>query len=51
VLTVANAVAVYATAGGHYYKIFFYLAITLGISGSAMLLLPRVVEIMFKTMG
>jgi flagellar protein FlaJ len=51
VLTVANAIAVYATAGGHYYKIFFYLGITLGISGTVMLLVPKIVEMMFRLMA
>jgi flagellar protein FlaJ len=51
VLTVANAVAVYAAAGGHYYKIFFYLGITLFISGILMLVVPEVVKMMFTMMS
>jgi flagellar protein FlaJ len=51
VLTVANAVAIYATAGGHYFKIFFYLGITMFISGLAMLVVPEVVQMMFQMMG
>ncbi len=51
VLSVANAVAIYATAGGHFYKLFFYLAFTLSITGVAMLLVPQVVTFMFSMMS
>jgi flagellar protein FlaJ len=51
VLSVANATAVYATGGGHYYKLFFFLAVTMSITGAAMLVVPIVVSFMFKMMG
>ena len=51
VLTVSNAAAVYATSGGHYYKLFFYLAITMIVTGIAMLAVPIVVTFLFKMMG
>ena len=51
VLTVANALAVYVAGGGHYYKIFFYLSMTLGISGTALLIVPKIVTLMFKIMA
>jgi archaeal flagellar protein FlaJ len=51
VLTAANAIAMQATSGGNWFKLFFYLAVTLSISGSAMLLVPKIVETMFKMMG
>jgi flagellar protein FlaJ len=51
VLTLANAVAIYAAAGGHYFKIFFYLGLTLLISGGSMLMVPKVVQMMFKMMS
>lgn len=51
VLTIANAVAVYAAAGGHHFKLFFYLAITSLTSGALMLAVPSVVSMMFKMMA
>jgi archaellum biogenesis protein FlaJ (TadC family) len=51
ILSFANAIAMQATSGGNWFKLFFYLSITLGISGAALLLVPKVVEIMFKAMG
>jgi archaeal flagellar protein FlaJ len=51
VLSVANAIVIQATSGGNWFKLFFYLAITMSISGSAMLVVPKIVEIMFKMMG
>jgi len=51
VLSVANATAVYATGGGHYYKLFFFLAVTMSITGAALLVVPVVVSFMFKMMG
>jgi archaellum biogenesis protein FlaJ (TadC family) len=51
VLSVANATAIFATAGGHFYKLFFYLAFTLSVTGAAMLLVPKVVTFMFSMMS
>jgi len=51
VLAFANATAIYATSGGHIYKIFFYLALTLGASGGAIILVPPIVKMMFAGMG
>ncbi|MDD5189763.1 MAG: hypothetical protein PHE50_01830 [Dehalococcoidales bacterium] len=51
VLTVANAVAIHATDGGHIYKFFFYLAITLAFSGLALVLVPPIVNMMLVGMG
>ncbi|AKG54243.1 hypothetical protein DGWBC_1616 [Dehalogenimonas sp. WBC-2] len=51
VLSVSNATAVYATGGGHYYKLFFYLAVTLSITGAALLIVPVVVAFMFNMMN
>ena len=51
VLAFANATAIYATSGGHIYKIFFYLTLTLGASGFAVILGPPVVRMMFSGMG
>lgn len=50
VLTIANAVAVYATSGGHYYKALFYFSITMTVSGVVFLGVPTVVDLMFVTM-
>jgi len=51
VLTVANAVAIHAADGGHIYKFFFYLAITLSFSGLALVFVPPVVNMMLTGMG
>jgi flagellar protein FlaJ len=50
VLTVANALAAYATGCGHIYKLAFYLAITCVMSGIVMLLVPKVVTLLFSGM-
>ena len=50
VLTFANATAIFATSGGHIYKLFFYLALTLCSSGAAIVFVPPVVEMMFAGM-
>lgn len=47
VLTFANAFAIYATSGGHIYKLSFYLAMTMAIAGAAMVFVPPVVNMMF----
>ena len=51
VLALANAFAVYATSGGHIYKFSYYLAMTTGISGAAILFVPPVVDMMFTGMA
>jgi archaellum biogenesis protein FlaJ (TadC family) len=51
VLSIANAVAMQATSGGNVFKIFFYLSVTFGVSGAALLLVPKIVDAMFKMMG
>lgn len=51
ILSVANAIAMQATSGGNWFKLFFYLSITTGISGTAMLFIPRVVNLLFKMMA
>jgi flagellar protein FlaJ len=51
VLTVANAVAVHATDGGHINKLALYLAITLAFSGAALVFVPPVVNMMLVGMG
>jgi flagellar protein FlaJ len=48
VLTFANALAIYSTSGGHLYKFVFYLAITMVISGAALLFVPPIVTMMFS---
>ena len=48
VLTLANAFAIYAVSGGHTQKLLFYLAITSAISGAVLILVPNVVNMMFK---
>lgn len=48
VLTIANAIAIYACSGGHIYKIAFYLAMTMIISGLVMLIAPPMVKTMFS---
>ncbi len=47
VLALANATAVFATAGGHVFKLSYYLSFTLGISGAAITFVPSLVQTMF----
>jgi archaellum biogenesis protein FlaJ (TadC family) len=51
VLTVANAMAVYTTGGGHVFKLAFYLGITSIMSGLVILAIPSVVSTLFGGMG
>lgn len=51
VLTIANAVAIHATDGGHIYKLAFYMAITLAFSGLALVFVPPVVNMMLMGMA
>ena len=50
VLTLANAFAIYATGGGHIFKLSFYLAIMGVISGAALIFVPPVVNMMLTGM-
>lgn len=47
VLAFANATAIYATAGGHIFKLSYYLSFTLGIAGVAITFVPPLVKTMF----
>ena len=47
VLAFANATAVFATAGGHVFKLSYYLSFTLSISGAAITFVPPLVQTMF----
>lgn len=50
VLTLANAFAIYATGGGHIYKLSFYLAIMSAMSGAALAFVPPVVNMLLTGM-
>lgn len=47
VLAFANAMAIFATAGGHIFKLAYYLSFTLGLSGAAITFVPPFVSAMF----
>ena len=49
VITAANAFAPKAAAGGHNYKILFYLSMTMGITGFLMLAIPSLAGSMFNS--
>jgi len=51
VLTVANAIAVFAAGGGHYYKVLFYLSLMMCSSGGLFLLVPKLVDLMFTVLA
>jgi len=48
VLTMANAFAIFSVSGGSPKKLIFYLAITVGISGAVLLIVPQVAGAIFK---
>ena len=50
-LTVVNPAAVKVVDGGHNYKYFYYLAITMVITGLAMVFVPGIVKGMFSTLA
>ena len=50
-LTAANAFAPHAAAGGHRFKLFIYLGGTMMISGIAMLVIPEIVQNLFKSVS
>lgn len=45
VLTFANAFAIYSSSGGHIFKLAFYLAITMALSGAALVFVPPLVSL------
>jgi len=51
VLTVVNAMAPKIVDGGHNYKLFYYLSITMGISGTLMIVIPYATMILFGAVG
>ena len=46
VLSLANTFAIYAASGGHIFNSFLYLSMTIAISGTAMIVVPPVVNTM-----
>jgi archaellum biogenesis protein FlaJ (TadC family) len=50
-LTVVNPAAVKVVDGGHNYKYFYYLAVTMVITGAAMILVPGLVKGMFSSLA
>ena len=50
ILTIANAISIYAVGGGHPSKIIFYLALTGGISGVIIAIVPSMVSMLFGNM-
>jgi archaellum biogenesis protein FlaJ (TadC family) len=50
VLTLANAFAIYAVSGGTAKKLLFYLALTGGISGGVLIVVPSVAKVLFSAM-
>ena len=49
VLTMANAVAIYSITGGHIYNLAFYSALTVLISGAALVFVPPIVDMLFNS--
>jgi archaellum biogenesis protein FlaJ (TadC family) len=50
-LTLANAFAPYAASGGHRFKFFLYLSATMLITGIAMIVIPEIVQHLFKSVS
>jgi flagellar protein FlaJ len=50
-LTIANAFAPYAASGGHRFKLFIYSSLMMLISGVTMLVVPYVVDSLFKSVS
>lgn len=48
ILSVVNAFAAQAVAGGYAYKFFYYFAVTLASSGAIMLILPKLTSMIFR---
>ncbi len=51
VYTLANAFAIRATTGGHYYKFLFFLGIMMAMSGICFLVVPHIVGAALSTMA
>lgn len=51
VLTAVNAIAPKVVDGGHKCKLFYNLAITMAISGIALIVVPRFADIIFGSVG
>ena len=49
IFTVANAIAPSIADGGSWYKIFYNLGFTAGISGASLIFLPTLAETLFKS--
>jgi archaellum biogenesis protein FlaJ (TadC family) len=50
-LTLANAFAPYAAAGGHRFKIFVFLSCTMAMSGIAVIVIPEIVHSLFQSVA
>ncbi len=50
ILTIANALSIHFVNGGHYLKMFFYLALTTVVSGAVLVIVPQIVNIIFIPM-
>jgi flagellar protein FlaJ len=50
ILIFSNSVSIYSVSGGHPRKMFFYLALTGGISGVVITVVPSIVAVLFGTM-
>ena len=48
VLALANAFTAYAIIGGHIYNLSLYLAMTIAISGAALVFVPPIVKMLFS---
>ncbi len=51
VFTVVNALAPKIVDGGHNYKILYYVGIMMAISGAGLLCVPKLVELLFGSIG
>lgn len=51
VLTVVNTWSPHATAGGHHHKVWLYAAVTLVLSGLALMVVPQVVGGLFSSVS
>ena len=51
VLTASNGFAVHAAAGGHGYKLFYHVGLMMIIAGGALLIVPRLADGIFGSIG
>ena len=51
VLTVVNAMTPKLVDGGHNFKIFYYLALTMGMSGALLIAVPYATTALFGVVG